>query len=212
MSGHAPGDPIARPEGACAPVAAARGGDSRSPAHPGDSSAATLHPHEAAPTGGEARVCILPRDPAHPDAAALLCALGFTLQSITGCDGSASFAADDVRGAGAAFLVAYLGDAPVACGGFRPLTNGVAEVKRVFAARRGMGKTLLQALETQAAAAGYVRLVCETRRVNTAAVAFYRKQGWQECAPYGKYVGRDDAICLGKWVAGDATPVIRQEG
>ena len=139
---------------------------------------------------------ILPRDPAHPDAQALLAALGEALAHITGNDGAASFQAEDVRGPGAAFLVAYRDGVPVACGGYRPVAAGVAEVKRVYSAQPGAGRALLQALEARAAADGYTRLLCETRRVNTRAVAFYQRAGWSECPPYGRYIGRPEAICL----------------
>lgn len=140
----------------------------------------------------------LPRDPAHPDAAALLTELNDALARITGCDGRASFHAEDVREPGAAFLVAYRGDAPVACGGFRPLDCGTAEVKRVYARESGTGLPLLRALEALAAKLGYTRLVCETRRVNTRAVAFYLRAGWRETEAYGQYVGRLEAICFEK--------------
>ena len=43
---------------------------------------------------------------------------------------------------------------------------------------------------------GYVRLVCETRRVNARAVAFYLRAGWRETSAYGCYIGRPEAICL----------------
>ena len=140
----------------------------------------------------------LPRDPTHPDAAALLQELSNALCTITGCDGCASFAARDVRGECGAFLVGYLDGVAVACGGFRPLARGIAEVKRVYARERGAGLPTLCALESLAAAQGYTQLVCETRRVNLRAVAFYLRAGWQETAPYGHYIGRPEAICFAK--------------
>ncbi len=145
---------------------------------------------------------IVPRDPAHPDAQALLVALGEALARITGNDGTASFQPEDVRGPGAAFLVAYRDGVPVACGGYRPVAAGVAEVKRVYSAQPGAGRALLQALEARAAADGYARLLCETRRVNTRAVAFYQRAGWSECPPYGRYIGRPEAICLTRALPG----------
>ena len=129
---------------------------------------------------------------------ALLTELNDALDRITGCDGRASFHAEDVREPGAAFLVAYRGNAPVACGGFRPLESGIAEVKRVYAHERGTGLPLLQALETLATELGYTRLVCETRRVNARAVAFYLRAGWRETEAYGQYIGRPEAICFEK--------------
>ena len=140
----------------------------------------------------------VPRDPAHPDAAALLNELSDALAQITGNDGRASFHGEDVRGAGATFLVGYRDALPVACGGFRALAPDVAEVKRVYARERGTGHALLQALEEMALRKGYARLVCETRRVNRRAVAFYLRAGWREIAPYGSYLGRPEAICFEK--------------
>ena len=138
------------------------------------------------------------RDPAHPDAVLLLNALSAALAALTGCDGRASFHTEDVRGPGAAFLIAYQGDRPVACGGFRPFAPGVAEIKRVYAHVRGAGAPLLRALEALAVRQGYRTLVCETRRVNARAVAFYLREGWLETAPYGAYIGRPEAICFSK--------------
>ncbi len=141
----------------------------------------------------------IPRDPAHPDAALLLKALSGTLARLTGNSGEGSFDASDVRGEGALFLVAYTRDgAPMACGGYRPLGGGVAEIKRVYAAQKGAGMPLLRALEARAAADGITRLVCETRRVNAVAVAFYLRAGWTVCESYGKYVGRPEAVCFEK--------------
>lgn len=141
----------------------------------------------------------IPRDPAHPDAATLLKALSAALQTITGCGGDASFDARDVRGEGAVFLVGYTeGGEPVACGGYRTLGGGAAEVKRVYAAQRGAGRPLLMALEARACADGYTRLMCETRRVNARAVAFYLRAGWRVCENYGKYAGRPEAVCFEK--------------
>lgn len=141
----------------------------------------------------------VPRDPAHPDAAALLARLSAALEAVTGNSGDGSFDAADVRGAGAAFVVAYAPDGePVACGGYRPLGGGVAEVKRLYAAQKGAGRPLLAALEAGARQAGHTRLVCETRRVNARAVAFYLRVGWRVCENYGKYAGRPEAVCFEK--------------
>ena len=62
----------------------------------------------------------------------------------------------------------------------------------------GAGAPLLQALEALAEQAGYTRLVCETRRVNTRAVTFYLRGGWRETEPYGQYIGRPEAVCFSK--------------
>jgi ribosomal protein S18 acetylase RimI-like enzyme len=139
-------------------------------------------------------------DPDSPDARVLLAELGAALADITGSDGSASFDAADVRGPRACFLVARAADGSLAgCGALRPLTDDVAELKRMYARPgSGAGANLLAALERQALAFGYRDVWLETRRVNLRAVAFYQKHGYRVIANFGKYVGRPEAICLGK--------------
>jgi ribosomal protein S18 acetylase RimI-like enzyme len=62
----------------------------------------------------------------------------------------------------------------------------------------GAGAALLAHLERQAALFGYHELWLETRRINSRALAFYEKHGYGRIPNYGKYIGRDDAVCLGK--------------
>jgi GNAT superfamily N-acetyltransferase len=143
---------------------------------------------------------IAPADPDSPEARALLGELGAALAAITGSDGTASFDAADVRGERACFLVARDADGGLAgCGALRPLADGIAELKRMYARPgSGAGHFLLAALEEQAAGFGYSEVWLETRKVNTQAVAFYEKHGYCTIPNYGKYAGRDDAVCLGK--------------
>jgi ribosomal protein S18 acetylase RimI-like enzyme len=143
---------------------------------------------------------ILPADPDSADSRTLLTELGAALAAITGSDGAASFDAADVRGERACFLVARAADGlAVGCGALRPLGDGVAELKRMYARPgSGAGRFILDALERQAAAFGYAQVWLETRRVNTRALGFYEKHGYGVIPHYGKYVGRLDAVCLGK--------------
>jgi ribosomal protein S18 acetylase RimI-like enzyme len=59
-----------------------------------------------------------------------------------------------------------------------------------------VGAAVLAHLEAQAA--GYQALWLETRKVNSRAVAFYLKHGYVITPNYGKYVGRDEAVCFSK--------------
>ena len=150
---------------------------------------------------------IAPTDPDSPDARTLLTELGAALAGITGSDGSASFDAADVRGPRACFLVARAPDgSPAGCGALRPLADGVAELKRMYARPgSGAGEHLLAALERHALAFGYRELWLETRRVNLRAIAFYERHGYRVIPNFGRYAGRAEAICLGKpveWTAG----------
>jgi GNAT superfamily N-acetyltransferase len=140
-------------------------------------------------------------DPDHPDARTLIVALSTRLAAITGSGGEASFDAKDVRGPGAAFLLARDEDGrAVGCGAFRPLQPGVAEIKRMYAAeaRRGVGAALLTSLEAKARSMGYQEAWLETRRVNATAVGFYVRAGYREIPPYGRYIGQPEAICFAK--------------
>ncbi|XYJ10526.1 GNAT family N-acetyltransferase [Telluria sp. B2] len=139
-------------------------------------------------------------DPDCDEARDLIAKLDTALAAICGDSGSKSFDADDVRGPRAVFLLARdaLGTA-VGCGALRPLKADVAEVKRMYARPgSGAGMVLLSALEGRARAFGYRAIWLETRRVNARAVAFYERQGYRVIPNYGRYVGRDDAVCLGK--------------
>ena len=140
-------------------------------------------------------------DPDHADARVLIAALSQRLAAITGSSGQASFDADDVRGPGAAFLLARdeQGRA-MGCGALRPLQPGVAEIKRMYAAvaEQGVGWAVLAALEAKAKTLGYDEIRLETRRVNTLAVRFYLRAGYREIPPYGLYVGRPEAVCFAK--------------
>jgi GNAT superfamily N-acetyltransferase len=72
-----------------------------------------------------------------------------------------------------AFLVAYVGDMPVGCGGVRRLADGIAEVKRVFVApharSRGVARRIVSELERLAAERGYRAI-----RLDTAPAAIAR--------------------------------------
>jgi putative acetyltransferase len=104
-----------------------------------------------------------------------------------------------------AFLVAYDGEEPVACGAFRRLDDQTAEIKRMFVvpARRGqgLGGAVLAALEEQARAGGVVRLVLETGVRQPEAIALYRRFGFRDIAPFGQYIASALSVCLGKELA-----------
>jgi GNAT superfamily N-acetyltransferase len=148
-------------------------------------------------------------DPESPEAQELLASLSQTLQQITGSSGTASFDVNDVKGEGACFAVGRLSSGvPVACGALRPLQPGVAELKRMFAlpGTKGAGSAVLAFLEQKANEFGYGQVWLETRKVNERAVAFYERHGYRPIPNFGRYVGRAEAICLGKPVP-SAQPV-----
>ncbi len=144
---------------------------------------------------------------AHPlsaDAQALIEKLSQTLAQITGDSGARSADPASLIGPGCVFVLAYDEQRrAVGCGAIRPLPEAgekIAELKRMYAETQGagIGQTLLQFLEQQARQLGYRELWLETRRVNHAALRFYRKQGYTERANYGVYQNKPEAICLGR--------------
>lgn len=144
---------------------------------------------------------IEPTSPSTPQALKLLEQLSESLQMITGDSGRASFNPSDVEREGAQFVVAYdpHGKA-IGCGAYRPLSGGVAELKRMFAApgTKGVGSAILSFLERSAISDGYKAFWLETRVVNRHAVRFYETHGYSQIANFGKYVGRVEAACFAK--------------
>jgi GNAT superfamily N-acetyltransferase len=154
------------------------------------------------------RIIVAAEDPAGAEAQALLAELSRTLARITGSDGRASFDVEDVRGERARFVVARDADGrPLGCGALRPLAcdagGGIAEIKRMFAVPgcAGVGSAVLAFLEAEAGRLGYEHAWLETRRVNTRAVAFYERRGYDRIANYGRYRGNAAAVCFGKRLA-----------
>jgi GNAT superfamily N-acetyltransferase len=98
------------------------------------------------------------------------------------------------------FLIAIDNDELIGCGGFRPITEKVCEIKRMFAKYpgKGIGSKILRHLEIYAKRYDYNEIWLETRIVNENAIKFYLCHGYQIQNNYGKYIGRDEAICFKK--------------
>lgn len=101
--------------------------------------------------------------------------------------GPSAVAADFEPPAGR-FVVAYVDGRPVACGGLKRLDPRVGEIKRLFVCadvrRRGLGRRLLDHLETVAAAEG-----CEVVRLDTGAqqpnaVRLFEAAGYRQIPDY----------------------------
>jgi GNAT superfamily N-acetyltransferase len=94
------------------------------------------------------------------------------------------------------FLVASIGDEPVGCGGVRLLDEHTAEIKRMYVADhargQGIGRYLLEQLERHATSRGATRIMLETGRRNTAALALYHHAGYMPCPSY--VPGRDQRV------------------
>ncbi|RJT53551.1 GNAT family N-acetyltransferase [Rahnella variigena] len=140
-------------------------------------------------------------DPFSPDSCSLVEKLSAELAAITGDSGKSNFTIDSMDGDRSLWVLARneKGDA-TGCGAIRPLTENIAELKRMFSDRSapGVGKALLNFLETSAKNMGYTEIWLETRHVNHKAVNFYKNNGYVLIENYGPYIGRNEAVCFSK--------------
>jgi GNAT superfamily N-acetyltransferase len=87
-----------------------------------------------------------------------------------------------------AFLIAYLDGEAVGCGGFKRLDVRTAEIKRMFVAAdargRGLGRRILEQLESGARAAGYDTIRLDTGDRLPVAIELYRSAGYHEIPDY----------------------------
>ncbi len=128
----------------------------------------------------------------HPDSAILLRQADAHNEVLYGHPDQTPLAPDEFEiEHGGAFLVAYEGDDPIACGGYRRFDATTAEIKRMFvtpAARRsGIGRYLLGELERHAKGAGYRRLLLDSGSKQHEAHALYEAAGYTRAPSYGIY-------------------------
>ncbi len=108
-----------------------------------------------------------------------------------------------------AFFVGYLGDVPVAMGGWRTRPDVVrlggalsAEVKRMYVApagrRMGLARAMLAHLEDTAAGAGADVMILETGTEQPEALALYASSGYELVEKFGHYSWSPKSRCYGK--------------
>ena len=108
-----------------------------------------------------------------------------------------------------AFFVGYLGDVPVAMGGWRTRPDVVrlggalsAEVKRMYVApagrRMGLARAMLAHLEETAAVAGADVMILETGTEQPEALALYASSGYELVEKFGHYSWSPKSRCYGK--------------
>ena len=88
------------------------------------------------------------------------------------------------------FFAVRIDGVAVGCGGVA-FDDGFAEVKRMFtrpaARRQGVARAVLRVLEGEAKRAGYSVLRLETGMYQAEAIAFYPREGFEECDAFGDY-------------------------
>lgn len=138
-------------------------------------------------------------------AQALVAAAMADLGERYGGDGDATpIRAADFEPPAGAFLVAYLGDAAVACAGWRSHGDGgtVAELKRMFtlpvARGRGVARQLLAAVEESARDHGRTRMILETGDRQPEAIKLYVSSGYEPIPHFGVYRDAPEVVSLGR--------------
>jgi GNAT superfamily N-acetyltransferase len=104
------------------------------------------------------------------------------------------------------FLVAYVDDAPAACGGWRARETDV-ELKRMYVSPafrgRGLARAILASLERTAVEAGYGRVILESGLRQPEALALYKSAGYEPVPSFGYYADAPESVHLGKVVAAE---------
>lgn len=104
------------------------------------------------------------------------------------------------------FLIGRERGAAIACGGWRLVEPGLAEVKRMYVIQthrgRGLSRLLLAAIEDTARQAGVRRLRLETGYRQPAAIRLYETSGWSPTEKFGVYRNEPGSLCYGKELNG----------
>ncbi len=89
---------------------------------------------------------------------------------------------------GGYFVIARQDDQTIGCGGFKPLGDNCAEIKRMFVRpemrRRGWARRILRHLEEEAHRRGFRSTVLETGCDNAGAIALYESEGYSQISEY----------------------------
>jgi putative acetyltransferase len=100
------------------------------------------------------------------------------------------------------FTLLLLEGAPVGCVGLQPVGDGVGEIKRMYvdpsARGWGLSRVLLNAVESQARAAGLTRLRLETGTHQQAAIALYTNHGYTPIPPYPPFENEPASLCYAR--------------
>ena len=98
------------------------------------------------------------------------------------------------------FLLGTVDGTDVACGGLKPLAEGVGEVKRMYVvpAHRGRGysRALLRALVQHARDIGLREVRLETGTRQPAAVGLYESEGFLPIPPFGYWADHPETLCF----------------
>lgn len=143
--------------------------------------------------------------PDHPDALALIAGSEAESAGLYPPEERFAFSPRELLEAEAIMLVAFVDDAPAACGAVAPLAEArpaYGELKRVYcrpeARGKGVAARLIAALEDEARALGLNLMRLETGVRSPAALRFYERLGYQRCGPFGGYEENGSSVFMEK--------------
>jgi N-acetylglutamate synthase-like GNAT family acetyltransferase len=102
----------------------------------------------------------------------------------------------------AAFLVVRYEGKMVGCGAIKPWEHSAAEVKRVYVTpsyrRKGIGKLIMEGLETKVRELGYESLFLETADRQRDALEMYSRLGYHRVPCRGNKHWKEWSVCFEK--------------
>lgn len=113
-----------------------------------------------------------------------------------------NFKAAQIADGRAVYLIARHEGRAVACGAIQLLDPTTAEVKRMYTdddmRGKGIGRAVLDELESRARAMGVTKLVLETGIHQHAAIALYTRAGFEQVDCWGEYLTSATSVCYAK--------------
>jgi len=104
-------------------------------------------------------------------------------------------------------VIAYANEIAIACGAIKNYNKHTVEVKRMFTLEEYRGQELavliLDNLEAWSRELGYSYCILETGTRQLAALALYKKQGYQIIENYAQYKGLENSVCFKKKIVKD---------
>lgn len=150
-------------------------------------------------------VDIAVENPDHPEVRRLLDDLNAYLLGLYKPDQCHHLTLSELAGDNVTFFTARIDGELVGCGALRRIDERMSEVKRMYVLpslqRRGIGRQLLAAIETQALEQGVGTLVLETGVEQPDAVALYEKTGYTQRGAYLDYAEDGISIFMEKRIA-----------
>lgn len=112
-------------------------------------------------------------------------------------------------------VVASISGQAVGCGAFRSSEGGSVEIKRMYvqptSQGQGVGRRVLEELESWALVLGHEVARLETSRRLTAAVGLYVRSGYEAIPNYGPYEDVEDSVCFQKRLPRASTDILSEQ-